>query len=232
MVHHKTSRQGTRASLGQEEELSAAEIEAGRLLFARPCAFVAGAANAEAVPPARLVEIAFAGRSNVGKSSLLNALVGQRALARASSTPGRTQQINFFDLGGRLMLVDLPGYGHAAAAKHRIAEWSQVVRLYLKGRAALRRVLVLVDARHGLKPPDTALMDALDKAAVSYQAVLTKCDAIPAEAVARARAALADALRRRPAAHPRIAATSADAGLGVAELRAELARLAGPADLG
>ena len=226
MGDHETRQQG--AGAGKEEELSAADLEAGRLLFARACVFVAGAASTDAVPPPRLVEIALAGRSNVGKSSLLNALVGQKALARTSAMPGRTQQINFFDLDGRLMLVDLPGYGHASASKARIGEWSRVVRLYLKGRAVLRRVLVLVDARHGLKPPDAALMDELDKAAVSYQTILTKCDALTAEGAADAARTLARAIARRPAAHPEVLATSARTGAGIAALRAHLARLAGP----
>lgn len=225
MGDHETRQQGTGA--GEEEELSAVDLEAGRLLFARACVFVAGAASADAVPPPRLIEIALAGRSNVGKSSLLNALVGQRALARISATPGRTQQINFFDLDGRLMLVDLPGYGHASAPKARIGEWTRLVRMYLKGRAGLRRVLVLIDARHGLKPPDKALMDELDKAAVSYQAVLTKCDALaPGEAADAART-LARALARRPAAHPAVLETSARTGDGIAALRAHLVRLVG-----
>ncbi|MBI3453618.1 MAG: YihA family ribosome biogenesis GTP-binding protein [Rhodospirillales bacterium] len=203
-----------------------AEIEAGRLLFAGPCGFVAGAARIEALPPTAAPEIAFAGRSNVGKSSLLNALTGRTALARTSKEPGRTQQINFFDLGGRLTLVDLPGYGFARVSKRQKREWSGLIRDYLRGRPTLRRTLVLVDSRHGLKDSDRSLFDLLDEAAVNYQIVLTKADALLPGAAERAREASAAELARHVAAHPEIAITSAQTGAGIPALRATLAGLA------
>lgn len=203
-----------------------AALMRGRRLFARDCRFVAGAAVIGALPAAALPEVAFAGRSNVGKSSLINALTGRTGLARTSRTPGRTQQINFFDLGGVLMLVDLPGYGYARASKRQVAGWTRLVHDYLKGRAVLRRVCVLIDARHGLKPADRALMDELDDAAVSYQAVLTKADAADSATLAAVEAGVTVALRNHPAAHPELAVTSARDGTGIAELRAALAALA------
>ena len=201
-------------------------IEAGRLLFAAACDFVAGAMTADAIPPDTLPEVAFAGRSNVGKSSLVNALTGRTTLARVSNTPGRTRQLNFFSLGQKLMLVDLPGYGYAEAPKHDIARWTEVMRLYLKGRASLRRTLLLVDARHGLKPIDDPLMGMLDDSAVSFQLVLTKADKLSPKALAQRLETTAAALKSHVAAHPAIHATSAQAGTGIAELRAELATLA------
>ncbi len=200
-------------------------VEAGRRLFAAECRFVAGAARLAQLPEPGLPEIAFAGRSNVGKSSLINALTGRRQLAIVSVTPGRTRQINFFDLGGRLTLVDLPGYGYAAAAKAAIAEWTQLVDRYLCGRPALRRVLLLIDARHGAKEPDRRAMAMLDQAAVSFQGVLTKADKVSASELARVQAALAAELAGHPAAHPQLLATSARDGAGLAELRAALAPL-------
>jgi GTP-binding protein len=208
-----------------EHALDAEAVEAGRLLFAAACDFVAGAMTADALPPDTLPEVAFAGRSNVGKSSLLNALTGQTALARVSNTPGRTRQLNFFSLGGRLMLVDLPGYGYAEAPKHDIARWTELMRLYLKGRVSLRRTLLLVDARHGLKPTDDPLMTMLDQSAVSFQLVLTKADKLSPKALAQRLETTAAALKSHVAAHPAIHATSAQAGTGIAELRAELAAL-------
>ncbi len=200
-------------------------IESGRKLFTQACDFVAGTATPERLPPIGLTEVAFAGRSNVGKSSLINALVGQNALARTSRTPGRTQQINFFDLGGRLMVVDLPGYGYARASKSDIASWTRLVNDFLKGRATLRRVMLLIDARHGLKPPDLEIMAMLDDAAVVYQITLTKADKTkPAELKATV-AKIAAALARRPAAHPVIAVTSARNGIGIADVRASIAAL-------
>lgn len=200
----------------------------GRWLFAQHCAFVQGIAQADDVPPGELPEIAFAGRSNVGKSSLVNALTGRTTLARTSKTPGRTQQINFFDLGGRLMLADLPGYGYAAASKAQVAAWTGLVRAYLRGRQPLRRVCVLIDARHGIKTSDTAAMGLLDEAAVPYQAVLTKADAVGKAALDDVVAQTAAALARRPAAHPWVVATSARTGLGIDLLRGALATLARP----
>jgi GTP-binding protein len=206
----------------------APDLEAGRLLFAQSCSFVAGVTGEAPTPVSHLPEVAFAGRSNVGKSSLVNALTGRSTLARVSKTPGRTRQLNFFDLGRRLMLVDLPGYGFAKAPKAEIAGWTKVMRTYLSGRATLRRVCVLIDARHGAKPSDIEFMDLLDETAVSYQVVMTKSDQINlAEAEDRQREF--EALARHGALHPRLVATSAKSGAGIALLRAELAALALPA---
>ena len=204
----------------------AAALEAGRLLFAKACDFVAGADKLEVVPDATLPEIAFAGRSNVGKSSLINALTGRKTLARTSNTPGRTQQINFFRLGDRLTLVDLPGYGYARAAKTRIAAWTRLVNGYLKGRPGLRRVCLLIDARHGPKDVDREIMTMLDKAAVVYQVVLTKADKTKPAELAACVAATAAELKTHVAAHPEILVSSAESGAGIAELRAELTTLA------
>jgi GTP-binding protein len=209
-----------------EHARDAQAAEAGRLLFAGACDFVAGATTADAIPPDSLPEVAFAGRSNVGKSSLVNALTGRTTLARVSNTPGRTRQLNFFSLSQKLMLVDLPGYGYAEAPKHDIARWTELMRLYLKGRASLRRTLLLVDARHGLKPIDDPLMGILDDSAVSFQLVLTKADKLSPKALAQRLEATAAALKSHVAAHPAIHATSAQADTGIAELRAELATLA------
>ncbi|HXQ39966.1 MAG TPA: ribosome biogenesis GTP-binding protein YihA/YsxC, partial [Candidatus Udaeobacter sp.] len=180
---------------GEEEDLNAdvptAEaIEAGRRLFARACRFIAGAERADALPAPGLPEVAFAGRSNVGKSSLINALVGHNALARVSRSPGRTQQINFFELDGRLLLVDLPGYGFAAVGAERKEAWSALIRLYLQGRPSLRRLCLLIDGRHGLKADDRRVMAELDRAAVSYQLVLTKADRTTAPGLDRQLAAV------------------------------------------
>ncbi len=206
----------------------AAEIDAARVLFARPVEFVMGAVAMEALPPADLPEIAFAGRSNVGKSSLINGLVNRHRLARASTAPGRTREINFFLLDGRLRLVDLPGYGFAKVSRAAARRFQDLGRAYLRGRPNLKRVYLLIDARRGLGPPDAEALDALDKAAVSYQIVLTKADKLKAgEADAVAAAALA-AVSRRGAAFPRVVATSAERGDGMADLRAEIARAAFP----
>jgi len=219
------------APSGDEKDRAEA-LSAGRRLFAQECRFVAGAARMRDLPAALIPEVAFAGRSNVGKSSLVNALTGRRTLARTSNTPGRTREINFFLLGGRLMLVDLPGYGYARAAKTRVREWTALVQSYLKGRPNLRRVCLLVDARHGLKDSDRTVMAALDEAAVSYQVVLTKIDKTKPGALDTLCRALAAELARHPAAHPEIARTSARKGEGVAALRAALAALAAPSDIG
>jgi GTP-binding protein len=208
-----------------EEASQAALEEAGRLLFAKPCRFVLGAASLAHLPPSGVSEIAFAGRSNVGKSSLINALTGRNNLARASNTPGRTQQINFFDLDGRLMLVDLPGYGFAQAPKQQIDAWTRLVNDYLRGRPALRRTCLLIDSRHGLKENDLEVMTMLDKAAAPYQIVLTKADKIkPAELEALI-GEIGEQIGRRPAALPQILATSAETGFGIAALRAALVAL-------
>ncbi len=207
-------------------------IEAGRKLFAQDCRFVTGAASLDALPATGLAEVAFAGRSNVGKSRLINALTGRRTLARISRTPGRTQQINFFALGDALMLVDLPGYGYARAAKTRVKAWTALAESYLKGRPTLRRVCLLIDARHGAKDSDLRVMAVLDEAAVVFQAVLTKADKTTPEGLEAVRRALADELARHPAAHPEIAVTSARSGAGIAALRAAVAALAAPRKLG
>ena len=202
-----------------------AEIEAGRQLFTGEWEFVAAAANEASLPPPRGSEIAFAGRSNVGKSSLINALTGRKALARISRTPGRTQELIFFAGPGVLRIVDMPGYGYAAAAKSKIAAWTALIHAYLRGRANLARVYVLVDARHGLKDTDDPTLDALGQAAVSHQIVLTKADALkPAELAARI-AEVEAALTNRPAAFPKVLAASAREGTGIPELRAAVVRL-------
>ncbi len=213
-------------SHAEDDEEEAHARERGRLLFAQECQFLISAAGLETVPPADRPEVAFAGRSNVGKSSLVNALTGRKTLAKTSGTPGRTRLLNFFLLGEALYLVDLPGYGYARAPKTDIARWTKATRAYLRGRPNLRRVLLLVDSRHGLKPSDLEIADELDSAAVSYQAVLTKIDKISAADLQTVADATAEALHRRPAAHPTVRATSANAREGVAELRADLAALA------
>src|ERR1043165_222012 len=201
------------------------EIETGRLLFAGEWRFVFAAASLTGLPPEKGIEIAFAGRSNGGKSSLINALTGRKALARTSHTPGRTQELIFFTAGGPLNLVDMPGYGYAAAPKAKIAAWTKLIRTYLRGRANLGRVYVLVDARHGLKPTDADVLDLLDEAAVSYEIVLTKADEVKRDALAATIAGVAAAVRKRPAAFPDVLATSARTGAGIGELRAAIARL-------
>ena len=211
--------------MNQQNDFSDAEIESGRRLFAGEWSFLSAASSVASLPPGRGLEIAFAGRSNVGKSSLINALTGRRSLARTSNTPGRTQELIFFRGVGPLVLVDLPGYGYAAAAKIKVAAWTRLIHDYLQGRAVLGRVYVLIDARHGLKSVDEAILDALGKAAVSHQIVLTKCDQISdADLAARVEATKA-ALRKRPAAFPETIATSSRTGAGIAELRAAIGRL-------
>jgi len=201
------------------------EIERGRKLFAGEWRFVA-AANAIAVlPPMRGIEIAFAGRSNVGKSSLINALTGRNALARTSHTPGRTQELIFFAGPAQPMLVDMPGYGYAAASKAKIKNWTALIHDFLKGRANLARVYVLVDARHGLKPVDDDVLKTLDQAAASYQVVLTKADQVPAAELEERLAATQAALAKHPAAYPEVLVTSARTGAGIEDLRAAIARL-------
>jgi GTP-binding protein len=201
------------------------EIEAGRRLFAGDWQFVAATGTPASLPPMRGIEIAFAGRSNVGKSSLINALTGRKNLARISRTPGRTQELIFFTGGESLNVVDMPGYGYAAAAKSKIAAWTALIDAFLRGRSNLARVYVLVDARHGLKPSDDPALEALGQAAVSHQIILTKCDKLrPAELNSRI-AEVEAALAKRPAAFPTVLATSSRDATGIPELRAAIARL-------
>jgi len=208
-----------------KNDFSDAEIEAGRRLFAGEWSFLSAAGSVESLPPGQGLEVAFAGRSNVGKSSLINALTGRRSLARTSNTPGRTQELIFFRGSGPLVLVDLPGYGYAAAAKSKVSAWTRLIHDYLQGRAVLGRVYVLVDARHGFKSADDTILETLGKAAVSHQVVLTKCDQIGAADLAACVEATEAVLKKRPAAFPGTIATSARAGAGIPELRAAIARL-------
>lgn len=204
------------------------DLEAGRKLFAGPCRFLLGVADPAGLPPAGTGEVAFAGRSNVGKSSLVNALTGRKTLARTSNTPGRTQQLNYFALGepAALLLVDLPGYGYAKTARTKVEAWTALILDYLRGRPTLKRVMLLVDARHGLKANDTEIMTLLDEAAVSYQLVLTKLDKLkPGERGARLTETESQA-RTHGACHPTVHATSAEKSWGLEALRAEIAAVA------
>jgi len=210
----------------QADARTAQDIEAARKLFAGPCDFVAGAASFESLIPIDLPEVAFAGRSNVGKSSLVNALTGRRSLARTSSSPGHTRQINFFNLAGRLMLVDLPGYGFAQVSKSMKETWQDLASAYLRGRPTLKRVCLLIDSRHGVKDADRETMKNLDAAAVSYQLVLTKTDYLKKAEVPRAVAAAEAAARKHGAAHPQALPTSSETGFGIPELRAEILAVA------
>jgi GTP-binding protein len=195
--------------------------ELARKIFSGPVSFLKSAPALKFLPDPTLKEIAFAGRSNVGKSSLLNRLTNRSALARTSNTPGRTQELNFFEVGSpaTFRLVDMPGYGFAKAPKDVVKKWRHLVNDYLRGRAVLKRALVLVDARHGLKEIDSEVMKMLDNAAVSYHLVLTKADKIKASELAAVEAATADAARQRPAAHPEVITTSGETGLGIDRLR-------------
>ena len=206
-------------------EFSSLELDTGRRLFAGEWDFASAASSLESLPRMTAPEIAFAGRSNVGKSSLINALTGRKALARTSNTPGRTQELIFFDGPGQLVLVDMPGYGYAAAAKSKIAAWTTLIHDYLRGRATLARVYILADARHGLKSADNAILDAMSKAAVSHQIVLTKSDQVSEAELAERTDTVKAAIRKRPAAFPDVIATSSHTGVGMAEFRAAIARL-------
>jgi len=212
----------------QAREQEAARIEAGRLLFAGSCDFFFAAQKLDQLPPAEVSEVAFAGRSNVGKSTLINAVTGRRALARASSQPGRTKQLNFFNLGHRLVLVDMPGYGYAQAAREVKEDWQGLMFEFLRGRPTLRRVLLLLDARIEVKESDRAVMGLLDRAAVTYQLVITKCDEVKPAALAAKIADIAALARKHPAAHVEQIATSSETGMGIEALRATVAELADP----
>jgi len=201
------------------------ELQAGRRLFNGTARFRLGVAQLEQLPPLRGVEIAFAGRSNVGKSSLLNAVTGVNGLARASNTPGRTRELNYFDVGENLTLVDMPGYGFAKASKKDVRQWQNVLKAYLRGRVGLNRAFVLIDARHGVMTPDIEMFEMLDDAAVPYQLVITKCDKINRHELAELEAETQTRIKKRAAAIQAIHLTSAERGFGIDELRAEVARL-------
>lgn len=213
----------------QDEQERAALVEAGRLLFSRPTEFLKGVVNVDGLPPGDRPEFAFAGRSNVGKSSLINALTRHNNLARTSNTPGRTQEINFFSLPAGdpdgVYLVDLPGYGYARESKSKVRTWTNLITKYLAGRAALRRVFVLVDSRHGVKANDEEIFDLMDTAAVSYQVVLTKADKPRKDELEKVIADTQAAMRRHVAAHPQVLVTASKTGLGLEDVRAEVAFL-------
>jgi GTP-binding protein len=201
------------------------QLREGRRLFSAPSAFRRGVAKLEQLPPVRGVEISFAGRSNVGKSSLINALTGVKGLARASNTPGRTRELNFFDVAERITLVDMPGYGYAKAPKTEVKAWQDVLKGYLRGRPGLTRAFVLIDSRHGVKPEDLEMFDMLDETAVAYQLVLTKTDKIKPAELEAVIDETNKIIKTRAAAFPGLHATSADKDWGMAELRADIASL-------
>lgn len=207
------------------EEYRVAEIEQANTLFLKGTSFMLSVASLSQLPPDNLPEVAFAGRSNVGKSSLINALTKQKNLAKASNTPGRTQQLNYFNLAGKLYLVDMPGYGYAQAPDGLVKKWQQMILTYLQGRANLKRVFLLIDSRHGLKKNDLEIMDLLDKAAVTYQIVLTKTDKISTTALDKVFNETALVLKKHAAAHVRILPTSSEKGIGLDALRVEISSL-------
>ncbi len=201
------------------------QIAAGRRLFGGPSVFRMGVAKLEQLPEVKGVEIAFAGRSNAGKSSLINAVTGTRELARASNTPGRTRELNFFDIGGKLTLVDMPGYGYAEAPKHEIKQWQAVLKGYLRGRPGLTRAFVLIDSRHGVLKADEEMMDLLDEAAVTYQLVLTKADKVKMAELEAVKAKTLATAQKRAACFPVVLATSSETATGIEDLRAQIAGL-------
>jgi GTP-binding protein len=201
------------------------QIDAGRRLFGGPSRFIMGVAKLDQLPPTTGIEIAFAGRSNVGKSSLINAVTGVNGLARASNTPGRTRELNFFDINGQLTLIDMPGYGYAKASKAEVKKWQSVLRGYLRGRPGLTRAFVLIDARHGILKADEEMFELLDESAVTYQLVLTKADKIKTAELEKVLAAVEQAAKKHAAAFPVVHATSSEKGTGIPELRAEIAGL-------
>ena len=207
------------------EEFTPEQIKAADKLFAGRCEFVLGVARLEQLPLSELPEVAFAGRSNVGKSSLINAVTGQKGLAKTSNTPGRTQQLNYFNLDDKLHIVDLPGYGYAEAPESTVRQWQKVIFAYLQGRVNLKRVFLLIDSRHGIKKSDREVMELLDKAAVTYQLVLTKTDKISAAALAKLTAEIEKETAKHAAAYVRVLATSSEKKLGIGEIRAEIASL-------
>jgi GTP-binding protein len=208
------------------DDLSREDLAWGQWLFAQECRFVYGIQGLDQLQAFELPEVAFAGRSNVGKSSLINALTGRRQLARTSNTPGRTQQVNFFDLGHKLLLVDMPGYGFARVSKSTLQLWKDLIEHYLRGRPTLQRVYVLIDSRHGLKDSDLTLMKMLDKTAVSYQIILTKCDKSSDQVIQKLHEDIVTLLQSHPAAHPKIIKTSAEEFIGIDILRAEIGKFA------
>lgn len=207
------------------EPYSTEQLAAGEALFKVPAVFMLGVAALEQLPETDLNEIAFAGRSNVGKSSLINALTGQKGLAKTSNTPGRTQQLNYFNAGGKILLVDLPGYGYAQAPEKLVKQWQKLIFAYLQGRVNLKRVFLLIDARHGIKKVDEEIMDMLDKAAVTYQIVLTKTDKISQAALEKTIAAVREKIAKRAAAHVCVLSTSSEKNSGIDSLRAEIVSL-------
>jgi GTP-binding protein len=218
----------TDVTIADIDALTDEDIEAGRLLFAGECTFLAASNSMKNLAPMARDEVAFAGRSNVGKSSLVNALTGRKMLARTSQTPGRTRQLIFFNLADRLDLVDLPGYGYASAPKADIEAWSKLTRQFLAGRQTLKRVMVLVDSRRGIGKADRLIMDLLDEAAMSWALVLTKVDKLKAQEVAKVFAAAQAETKKHVAAFPHVFLTSSHDGRGIAEIRAHLSRLAAP----